>query len=715
MPIAPKMATREPDPAGAPHGVRHTRAWRRQLASALGSLKFRVTLGGIVALVFGIGLITALLVHRAEHDTLQTQRQRELSDTARTAALLSRTIVDLQRDLNAAVSRLDRATLDDDAALERFIDNRPVLQARFDSLFVASTDGRMRLLVDAAGTRHPNLQLNDRDYFRRTLAEDRPIVSDAIASRITGEPVIVLTQPVRGPGGVIAVLAGSLRLANRDLISDLITVQEADGQAMLIVTDARGQVLAHPERSRVTHSLSDEPRLAQAFAAWVAQGSPVEPLGVDLPQAGEVVSAAGAAGPNWMVWRVRSEAELLEPLRAARREAVGWAAGLIAVLSPLLLGSLWWLLRPLDLLERRAQRLFSGQLDAQEGWPVATGEIGRLARMLKQVAAERSQLEALNTEVLRKLGSVMTAAPIGIAFTRAQRFELVSAEFCRLFGHDERAMLGQPARMIYASDDDYARLGPLIGAAFGAGHAYLGDWEMRRADGTSFWASLRGNPVAADDPTAGTIWTVTDISDQRKQTEQLTWSATHDALTGLANRKLFEQRSAGIVAGGAAARPATVVFIDLDRFNPINDTAGHAAGDAMLRAVAAALSSTVRNRDLVVRLGGDEFALLLEHCNIEVAARIAENARAAVSAISLGWNGRTLSVGASLGLACLTDEMQSAEEWLAAADAACYAAKAAGRGVVRIAPAAQPAERPSDQASAQPTQVELHASDPALS
>ncbi len=213
-----------------------------------------------------------------------------------------------------------------------------------------------------------------------------------------------------------------------------------------------------------------------------------------------------------------------------------------------------------------------------------------------------------------------------------------------------------------------------------------------RADGSRFWGQLRGRPVSDGDPAAGTIWTIADITDQVAAREQLEWSATHDPLTGLANRKLFAQRLARVLEGRPRSIPAEVVMIDLDHFKPINDRAGHAAGDAMLKAVAAAITSRVRASDLVVRLGGDEFALLLERCAHETALRIAENVRQAIGAIALDWEGQTLRVGASLGVASLAVETAGVDDWLAQADAACYAAKAAGRDAVKAA-ARRPALR----------------------
>ena len=132
-----------------------------------------------------------------------------------------------------------------------------------------------------------------------------------------------------------------------------------------------------------------------------------------------------------------------------------------------------------------------------------------------------------------------------------------------------------------------------------------------------------------------------------------------------------------------ASLPAAVLFIDLDHFKPVNDRGGHAAGDAMLVAVAAAMSSAVRATDLVARLGGDEFAVLLARCTAAAALRTAENVRAAVAAVVLPWGGEQFSVGASLGVASLAEDTPSIDAWLALADAACYAAKADGRGVVR--------------------------------
>ena len=658
----------------------------RRLAAAFGSIKLRVTLSAIAAMAAGVLLTAVVLVDQAERDTLANHRERQLATVVNTAAEISARVVERQRALRTSGEQLDASMLKDPARLKSFLDNKPLLRGMFSNVFIATADGRMRAYADEGGVRTPAVNLSDRGYFRRAVGEGQPMISEPLPGRVSGEPVIVFAHPLANAEGVYGVIGGALRLASRDLLGDLAGAYEGDVATMLtVVTDAQGRVLAHPMRRTLLQPLSNEPRLNEAHAQWLRSGSPVEPAGLLLRQRGEVVSVAGVAGPDWLIWNALPEGELLEPLHAARRQALAWAGGLVAALSLVLLAIVSWLLRPLAQLTLRAQHLFDGSQDVHQGWPQASGEIERLSRVLRHVGAERAQLESFNAEVLRKLSSVMAAAPVGICFTRERRFELVSEEFCRLFGRGEAQLLGQPASIIYASNEDYLALGPQVIDAFKAGHAYAGEWQMLRADGSRFWGQLRGRPVADGDPAAGTIWTIADISEQVAAREQLEWSATHDPLTGLANRKLFAQRLARVLEGRPRSIPAEVVMIDLDHFKPINDRAGHAAGDAMLKAVAAAITSRVRASDLVVRLGGDEFALLLERCPLETALRIADNVRQAINAIALGWEGQTLRVGASLGVAALAAETPGVDEWLAQADAACYAAKAAGRDAVKTA------------------------------
>lgn len=655
-------------------------------ARAMQSIKVRVTLSAVAALALGIALTTLVLVHEAERDTLAAQTQRELREVQRTAAILSQRVMDRQRALGDAASLIDEEMLVDERRRQAFLEVKTALRGLFASVFIVSVDGRILSVADSQGVRGSTVQVGDRAYFQQTVAERHPVISEPLPGRLSAEPVVIFTYPLQRSGRVFGVVAGSLRLKSRDLLADLVDDPGGDNDlAQVSVTDGQGRFLANAAPSMILHSIGTQPQLADCYRHWQSMGSPVEPSGLQVRQPGELMTVAGVAGLDWLVWRAQPESVLLAPLHAARRQALIWAAAIVLGCSLLVLATIGRLLRPLSLLKHRASNLFDEGADLHAGWPESGTEVGELARVLRHVGAERAQLERFNAQVLAKLESVLSAAPLGILFTRASRFELVSAEMCKLVDRPAESLLGQPAGTIFASAEDHAALGPQVKAAFEAGQRYEGEWRFVRADGSTFWGELRGQPVQSGNFEAGTIWTLADISTQVSNREMLEWSATHDALTGLANRKLFEQRANHVLQSRPDSLPSAIVMIDLDRFKPINDSAGHAAGDAMLKLVAQAISARVRGSDLVARIGGDEFALLLESCPRQAAHRIALSVQDAVVAAVLEWNGQRLQVGASLGIAELLPSTDGFNAWLGEADAACYQAKAAGRGAVRMA------------------------------
>ncbi len=660
---------------------------RHSMVVACGSLKLRITVALIVAMALGIGLTTLTLVKRTEKDTMAAVRERELGEATRTASALSRQVVELQRALSIAARSFNPATFDNQRGVDEFLTHLPVMRTLFSSLFIVGPDGRMRALIDASGLSHPQLELADRPYFILATQQKRPIVSDVLPSRLNGEPIIVFAQPLVDADGRQGVLAGSINLLKRDLLLDLVSPDDNDEDSLRVVADSKGRIIAHPDRKLVLSSLFDEPRLAAAAHSWQESGSPVEPTGLTIPGTSGVVTAGGVSGPDWVVWRVVSRERLFAPLHSARQDAIELALVLILLGSALMLVGSWWLLRPLKSVQERARQMFDPGVDPKLGWPSVGGEIGDLAAVLRQIGAERSRLEASNALLLQQLGSVMRNAPVGIAFTRAKQFELVSQEFCQLLGRSERELLGQRTDIIYDSRADFEALGPKVAAAFAAGMAYVGDVLMCRGDGTRFWAHLRGKPVDANDSSSGTIWTITDVTDDVAARTELEWAAHHDALTGLANRQAFELRLRKEFAAQPHSLPPTLLLIDLDHFKQINDSAGHAAGDTVLCAVATTLLARMRSRDLVVRLGGDEFAILLDQCPRDAAHRLAHDLSQSIAAISTPSPSDDLPFGASIGVAELQASFPDIEAWVHAADKACYQAKAAGRSQIRVVPA----------------------------
>lgn len=169
-------------------------------------------------------------------------------------------------------------------------------------------------------------------------------------------------------------------------------------------------------------------------------------------------------------------------------------------------------------------------------------------------------------------------------------------------------------------------------------------------------------------------------------TQALQHQATHDALVDLVNHREFNARLNEVAATAAKLKePYALLFIDLDLFKQINDTAGHAAGDETLRRVGRILKNSVRADDTAARLGGDEFAILLPRCPRQRAEQIAQRVLAAIQNLPLEFDGRQFRVGASIGVAYTDAGEYEAAATLRAADAACYAAKNAGRGRIEVA------------------------------
>ena len=446
----------------------------------LASVKMRVTLAAVAALVFGIAFITLRMMERIERDLRIANSRRESSQAVQTAALLARKVVSLQRALQYTSLELDTATLADRAALDRFVTSKPILLGLFDSIYVASVEGVMYSRYPKPIDATTEVNVGDREYFRQTLAQDRAMISAPLISRATGAPVLVFSQPVWRGSRIVAILGGTLRLSNRELLEGMVETSETDHASLVVVSDATGRILADPDPRQVMRWLTDEPRLVGAFADWSSMGSPVEPMGLRLTQEGAVVSAAGAPGPDWVVWRARPESELLEPLRNARRYALGWAGAMVVVVSSALLALLWWLLHPLTLLQHRSQRLFDGTFAPDVGWPGANGEIGALERVLRDAAAQCAEWETRNSQLLGKLGLVMSAAPVGIVFTQEERFELVSAELCRMFARSEASFLQQPLHMILALWEDYGVFSE---------HKRLAFRPTRPTSGTGSWCA----------------------------------------------------------------------------------------------------------------------------------------------------------------------------------------------------------------------------------
>jgi diguanylate cyclase (GGDEF)-like protein/PAS domain S-box-containing protein len=296
---------------------------------------------------------------------------------------------------------------------------------------------------------------------------------------------------------------------------------------------------------------------------------------------------------------------------------------------------------------------------------------------MRDMSAQVQAREALNrqTAILR---SVAEAIPAIVAVVGAdQRYRFVNGAFERWIGSTRERIIGRTVREVIGRQDQ-ERSQPWIDRVL-AGETVTFEREYL-AQGQSHHFAASYVPLWSDSGgTDGFVGVLQDISRHRHEEVRLLNLSQMDPLTGLLNRAGFEYTLAQQLSSGGGPSLA-LLYIDLDRFKPVNDTHGHPVGDEVLKAFAQRLRGLVRPTDAVSRLGGDEFVVLLQGVRAQgnaeaVAAKVIESAQ---MPFQLG--GLNISVGASVGVAFGVGVDGTAQDLLARGDAMLYSAKQRGRG-----------------------------------
>ena len=190
----------------------------------------------------------------------------------------------------------------------------------------------------------------------------------------------------------------------------------------------------------------------------------------------------------------------------------------------------------------------------------------------------------------------------------------------------------------------------------------------------------------------GAVIVIQDVSHTRRLTRQLSYQASHDLLTGLYNRRKFEEYLEELLINVREEdKQHALFYLDLDNFKIVNDTCGHVAGDELLKQLPALFNEVLRSGDIIARLGGDEFGIILQNCGLQQAANIADKVRQKIKDYRFIWDDKTFEIGVSIGVIGITIDNAEMSQVLSSADVACYAAKDSGRNRVHI-------YEPSDEA-----------------
>jgi len=307
-------------------------------------------------------------------------------------------------------------------------------------------------------------------------------------------------------------------------------------------------------------------------------------------------------------------------------------------------------------------------------------DITRLKTVEAQLAEEKERLRVTLQSIAD--GVISTDAEARITFMNP----IAEA----LTGWSAAEAMGQPLRRVFAiveeSSGKTAR-SPVARCMAEGRNAHLdADVLLVARDGTKRDIRSSAAPLrTAEGNIVGAVLVFHDVTDSRTLQRQLAHSATHDALTGLPNRLAFERALIAVTdQAKRELRQHALCFIDLDRFKPVNDGSGHAAGDALLRQVADVIRNSCRRHDFAARIGGDEFALLMSDCPPSAARNVAQKIVDGIAAIRFAWEGQSYEIGASVGITEISARSPQPADLMGEADAACYVAKANGRSQVAV-------------------------------
>jgi len=513
----------------------------------------------------------------------------------------------------------------------------------------------------------------------RLRAEVTPVrlVVLMLASLIA--PVVLFAQSFRFRGGdlgVIAVFSATLYLLVLSRLSDVAaSYRRAAG---------RERVVRQAGVSMVAAASVDEVAAAIKFATDALLG-PMRRADVLLAVRadGTFHVVTGASADPVLMSRLAELAETWLPRMTASAPILMPVASLPAEARTLVSGSDWMLLCPLLLTDRPSGDPLIGVLAILDGQRTLTDLFATLEILAYQVALAVERI-LLRDEVIRR-GSeayfrtlVQDTSDAILIVSDEGKVSYASPSAASIFG--DITVEGAYVWDLVAGDkhDDLVRTLLQRQAGAGVGLRYV-DREIVRRNGVTVRVEVRCSDLRDDPTVGGLVFTLRDVTEQRKLEDELKHQAFHDALTGLPNRLLFQDRiSHQLTVARRDGTTAGVLFVDLDDFKVVNDTMGHGVGDELLVAAALRLSGLIRACDTAARLGGDEFALLIgdvaDPAAVEAAADRVVQAFGEPFALASDTVLTTVTVGVAT-----TQDSADTDELLRHADLALYAAKAAGK------------------------------------
>lgn len=502
---------------------------------------------------------------------------------------------------------------------------------------VADREGHV---VQGLAADAPPMNVADRDYFLRAKATGETVVSEPILSKLTGKWEISVARALRRPGGQFAGVV--FAVITSDHFADLFSGMDLgkSGAMSIRTVDSLRLVARHsafePRSSKGLGEVTVSDAMRRSLSADEERGWYITPTALD--KVDRITAYRRIQGYPFIVFAGLSTSEYLVPWRQQVAELCILALLLVSTIAAF----------SVHLYRRQARE--------------------RASRLAADKLAKEQQLLLENDLV-------------GMVRLRDRVIQWDNRALAQIFGYPPGELRGVSMRELYLDQETFDRIGVEGYAALKTQGRFRTQIQMRKKDGSALWVDLSSMQVTEDE----SLWLIADV-DVLKRSEEIAFGlAFRDALTGLPNRRLFEERLADAQANAQRSNaPLAVCYLDLDGFKPINDAYGHEAGDQVLRQVAMRLQEMLRGSDVVARLGGDEFALVLPASGTTDSARtVLQRCLSEIERPIELDHGRSVTVSASIGVAIASGSCPTSQV-MRDADAAMYGAKRSGKGRIQF-------------------------------
>ena len=374
------------------------------------------------------------------------------------------------------------------------------------------------------------------------------------------------------------------------------------------------------------------------------------------------------------------------PVEAWLEKIVGYLFGV------LLLARGFWTWVPTIVALRDAQRsLHVARDELERRVRERTAELRLVNGNLQREMQERNHVKRLLQQEMERLHVTLESIGDGVVTTDVNGIiDYINPVAERLTGVYDDNALGQHYLDVLRLVDDVTgeSLTDLVALCLGQDGApvHADDGVLVNPDGTEYTINVSAAPMRDNEnQLVGAVLVLHDITEVMGMARQLSYQASHDMLTGLANRREFERVLDRLIKSAHSdGSEHVLLYMDLDQFKLVNDTCGHRAGDELLGQLASLLRGRIRESDMLARLGGDEFGVLLEGCHMDKAQTIADELRMVVKEFRFVWQDKTFEIGVSIGVVAINAACGKLTEVMSAADTACYVAKDLGRNRIHV-------------------------------